>query len=215
MIGVAVIAASPMAGARLEALVAACPGLRLARAPFPTPTGAGDEPRARAEPDVLLLEPGPRAVEAVFRMRSRAVHVPAVVVLGGDDLVPAAFPRLLRAGVRAALPRDASAQEIAACIAAVAAGLIVLHPSVLPLSGTVRRKARGVPGAVSTAPLTPRELEVLAMMAEGMGNRAIAQRLAISTHTVKFHIAAILDKLNARSRTQAVTVGLRLGVLMV
>jgi DNA-binding NarL/FixJ family response regulator len=215
VIGVAVISASPMAGARLEALVAASPGLRLARAPFPTPTVAGDGPRARAEPDVLLLDPGPRAVEAVFRMRSRAGHVSPVVVLGDDDLVPAAFPRLLRAGVRAVMPRDASAHEIAACIAAVAAGLVVLHPSALPFSRTVRRKARGVPAAVATAPLTPRELEVLAMMAEGMGNRAIAQRLAISTHTVKFHVAAILDKLNARSRTQAVTVGLRLGVLMV
>jgi DNA-binding NarL/FixJ family response regulator len=53
------------------------------------------------------------------------------------------------------------------------------------------------------------------MMAEGMGNRAIAQHLGISTHTVKFHIAAILDKLHARSRTEAVTSGLRLGWLMV
>jgi two-component system, NarL family, response regulator YdfI len=53
------------------------------------------------------------------------------------------------------------------------------------------------------------------MMAEGMRNRAIASRLGISTHTVKFHIAAILDKLNARSRTEAVTIGLRQGLLMV
>ncbi len=53
------------------------------------------------------------------------------------------------------------------------------------------------------------------MMADGMSNRAIAQRLGISTHTVKFHIASILDKLNARSRTDAVIIGMRLGLLMV
>ena len=53
------------------------------------------------------------------------------------------------------------------------------------------------------------------MMAEGLGNRVIAQRLGISTHTVKFHIASILDKLSARSRTEAVTTGMRLGMLMV
>jgi len=117
--------------------------------------------------------------------------------------------------VRAILPRDVSAQEIAASIGAVAAGLVVLHPSGMSLTVSGTKGARHVPGGTGTSPLTPRELEVLTMMAEGMGNRAIAQRLGISSHTVKFHIAAILDKLNARSRTEAVTVGLRLGVLMV
>jgi two-component system, NarL family, response regulator YdfI len=63
--------------------------------------------------------------------------------------------------------------------------------------------------------LTPRELEVLTMMAEGLGNRAIARSLGISVHTVKFHVAAVLDKLGARSRAEAVAVGLRRGLLMV
>jgi DNA-binding NarL/FixJ family response regulator len=63
--------------------------------------------------------------------------------------------------------------------------------------------------------LTPRELEVLTMVAEGLGNRAIAKGLGISVHTVKFHVAAVLDKLGARSRAEAVAVGLRRGLLMV
>ena len=82
-------------------------------------------------------------------------------------------------------------------------------------SSFAKATARRGAGEIPTEPLTPRELEILAMMAEGMRNRAIAQRLGISTHTVKFHIAAILDKLNARSRTEAVTIGLRQGLLMV
>jgi DNA-binding NarL/FixJ family response regulator len=137
------------------------------------------------------------------------------VVLLAGDLAPAASVRLLRAGVRAILPRDACAPEIAAGIEAVAEGLIVLHPSAAPISVSQSKRARGARDETGTDPLTPRELEILTMMAEGMGNRTIAQRLGISIHTVKFHIAAILDKLSARSRTEAVTIGLRLGLLMV
>ncbi len=167
-----------------------------------------------AEADVLLMDPGARSAEAILRALPRVARLPPIVLVGGDPS-PAAFGRLLRAGVRAILPRDVSAPEVAAGIEAVVAGLVVLHPSAAPLSGS--RVARGArtPGEAQIDVLTPRELEILAMMAEGMRNRAIAGRLGISTHTVKFHIAAILDKLNARSRTEAVTTGLRQGLLMV
>lgn len=213
MIGVAILASSPMARARLEALVAARPGLRLASRPSPM-AGIGDLAMATfADADVLLMDPGARPAETVLPALSQAPRLPPVVLLAGE-LAPAAFVRLLRAGVRAILPRDASAAEIAAGIEAVAAGLVVLHPSA-PVAVTRAPGARRARDEAGTDPLTPRELEILAMMAEGMGNRAIAQRLGISTHTVKFHIAAILDKLNARSRTEAVTTGLRLGLLMV
>ena len=69
------------------------------------------------------------------------------------------------------------------------------------------------PGGM-TEELTPRETEVLAMLAEGLGNREIASRLGISDHTVKFHISSILDKLNASSRTEAVTLGIRRGLVL-
>lgn len=214
MIGVAVIATSPMARARLEALVAGQRGLRLASSWFPTTITGDHAPAAQAEPDVVMVDPGAEPIEAVLRTLSRGARLPPVVVVGGD-IAAGAVTRLLRAGVRAVLPPDASAQEITASIAAVAAGLVVFHPSGTPLKVGGTRGSRHVASGPRASPLTPRELEVLTMMAEGVGNRTIARRLGISSHTVKFHIAAILDKLNARSRTEAVTVGLRRGLLMV
>ena len=214
MIDVAVLASSPTARARLEALVGAQPGLQLVSPPRPAASSGDHATDAVLEADVLLIDPGARPAETVLRALPRAPRLPPVVLLA-DDLARTAFVRLLRAGVRAMLPRDASALEIAAGIKAVAAGLVVLHPSAAPVSVARAAGARSARDETGTGPLTPRELEILTMMAEGMGNRAIAQRLGISTHTVKFHIASILEKLNARSRTEAVTTGLRLGVLMV
>jgi DNA-binding NarL/FixJ family response regulator len=69
----------------------------------------------------------------------------------------------------------------------------------------------GLVGPTATWTRQAHSRKVLAMIAEGLGNRAIARRLGISSHTVKFHIAAILDKLGARTRTEAVTIGLRRG----
>ena len=66
-----------------------------------------------------------------------------------------------------------------------------------------------------TEPLTPREIEVLGMLAEGHSNKAIAHLLGISDHTVKFHVTSILSKLNAGSRTEAVTLGIRQGVIWI
>jgi DNA-binding NarL/FixJ family response regulator len=214
VIRVAVAASSPLTQARLEALVVALRGLRLVSPPPPVAAARDYAMDAVVEADVLLIDPGARPAETVLRGLSQAPRLPPVVLLAGNDHAVAATGRLLRAGARAILPRDASAPDIAAAIEAVFAGLIVLHPSTAPVSVTRATKAcaRGVAG---TDPLTSRELDILTMMAEGMGNRAIAQRLGISTHTVKFHIGSILDKLDARSRTDAVITGMRLGLLMV
>src|SRR5262245_5784920 len=93
------------------------------------PARAGDPAAGAAvDADVLLIDAGPRPAEAVLRALPPASRLPRVVLLA-DDLARAAFPRLLRLGVRAMLPRDASEDEIAAAVEAVAAGLIVLHPS--------------------------------------------------------------------------------------
>src|SRR6266849_5220073 len=81
-----------------------------------------------------------------------------------------------------------------------------------------RRRARldaGGAAVASGAPLTPREREIVELMADGANNRIIASRLAISRHTVKFHVASILAKLGARSRTEAVALALRRGLLAV
>ena len=110
-----------------------------------------------------------------------------VVTLGGtgDD----------RPGV---LSRDAGADQIDAAIRAVSAGLIVRLPDAMDAGFGAMRETDG------PALLTPRELEVLATLAEGMTNKAIARRLNISLHTVKFHIESLFRKLGARTRTEAV-----------
>jgi two-component system, NarL family, response regulator YdfI len=215
VIRVAVVASSPMTQARLEALVVALPGLRLVSPPSLLAVTRGYAMDAVIEADVVLVDPGSRPAETVLRGLSQAPRLPPVVLLAGSDHAPAASGRLLRAGARAILPLDATAPDIAAAIEAVLAGLIVLHPSTAPISVTRATAARRARDEAGTDPLTPRELEILTMMGEGMSNRAIAQRLGISSHTVKFHIASILDKLNARSRTDAVMIGMRLGLLMV
>ena len=114
----------------------------------------------------------------------------------------------LRSGVRAVLPRHSSATQIVAAIEAAAAGFVVLEPG--DLDGLLVN-----PQPASLAePLTPREVEVLAMLAEGQSNKAIAHRLGISEHTVKFHVTSIMGKLDAGSRTEAVTQGIRQGLIM-
>jgi DNA-binding NarL/FixJ family response regulator len=132
---------------------------------------------------------------------------PPVIVLAPDPQPPW-LGEALRAGVRGVLPRDASLSEIAAAIEAAAAGLVVLHPESVD-AAAVRTTA-----AVATGePLSPREVEVLKLVAEGSSNKAIAWRLKISEHTVKFHLNSILSKMRAGSRTEAVMLGLRRGLI--
>jgi len=96
------------------------------------------------------------------------------------------------------LSRHAGARQIDAAIRAVSAGLIVRSPDATDVGFGAMRETDG------HALLTPRELEVLATLAEGMTNKAIARRLNISLHTVKFHIESLFRKLGARTRTEAV-----------
>jgi two-component system nitrate/nitrite response regulator NarL len=114
-------------------------------------------------------------------------EVRPVVTLGGaEDDVP---------GV---LPRDADASQIDAAIRAVAVGLIVRSPEAKEGGFGAMRETE------AHALLTPREIEVLGALAEGMTNKAIARRLDISLHTVKFHVESLFRKLGARTRTEAV-----------
>ena len=122
---------------------------------------------------------------------------------------------LLRTGVQAILPRQDTRSEIVAAIEAAAAGLVVLQRdtivSLLPLLSSA---PRALPDSSHQA-LSPREIEVLSMLAEGLGNKTIAWRLGISEHTIKFHLSSIFSKLNASSRTEAVTLGIRHGLIMI
>jgi DNA-binding NarL/FixJ family response regulator len=133
---------------------------------------------------------------------------PAIIALSDDPAkLWTSASRAL--GLRAALPLSATAEELAGAVRAVHAGLLVVHPEGLVPSRT------GDTAVASGAPLTSREREIVELMADGANNRIIAARLAISRHTVKFHVASILAKLGARSRTEAVAVALRRGILAV
>jgi DNA-binding NarL/FixJ family response regulator len=76
------------------------------------------------------------------------------------------------------------------------------------------RADSGDPAAQAVGELTAREIEVLRMLAEGLGNKEIASRLGVTDHTIKFHISSILGKLGAASRTEAVTMGVRMGLIL-
>jgi two-component system, NarL family, response regulator YdfI len=119
----------------------------------------------------------------------------------------------LHAGIRAALPGDISPDQLVAALHAASSGLLVLHPShaneALPAGSA---PTRALDELAET--LTRRELEVLQMLASGLSNKEIAARLSISEHTVKFHVAAILGKLGASSRTEAVSLAIRRGLVL-
>jgi DNA-binding NarL/FixJ family response regulator len=115
---------------------------------------------------------------------------------------------LLRAGAQGVLPRGVDSERLSAALRAVASGLAVFEPRLLG-SALVTRVAHS-DGSL----LTPREAEVLRLMAEGLSNKLIAERLKISEHTAKFHVNAILAKLDAETRTEAVVSAARRGLLM-
>jgi two-component system, NarL family, response regulator YdfI len=166
------------------------------------------------QPDVVLVDLGSGATSAWLRDLAGARRRPAIVILT-DDARRVGARGILRSGARAVLPRGATTEEVVAAIEAVAAGLVVLHPDSIDAVAPMASGGDHSRTSIDHQPLTPREIEVLAMMAEGLGNKIIAARLAISEHTVKFHIASIFAKLNAGSRTEAVTIGLRRGAIMI
>ncbi|MEO7144003.1 MAG: response regulator transcription factor [Bryobacteraceae bacterium] len=149
------------------------------------------------EADVILSEELPNGPEP---------HGPApVVVLTDSSLTWRSF----QIGVRAILPREAGPEQIIAALYAAAAGLMVVPAESSSLA---------IPSGASEAEvetLTPREIETLEMLAEGLSNKQIAARLSISEHTAKFHVNSILGKLQAGTRTMAVMRGIRLGLVKV
>jgi NarL family two-component system response regulator YdfI len=211
---VLVAAPSAVVRAGLEALVASSPNLTVVGkvASMEAATQASES----LLPDVVLVEhewddetlvPGLLALGA-------GGHIPAVVVLTENPAVLWAAVAL-RSRVRAILPREATAAEIIASVEGAAAGLVVLHPAIADAALAAFAAAPVAAGAAAPVQLlTPREVEVLHMLAEGLGNKTIARRLGISEHTVKFHVGSIFSKLDASSRTEAVTVGVRQGLIM-
>jgi DNA-binding NarL/FixJ family response regulator len=168
---------------------------------------------AAAEAEVILLHlTGP--TETWPAVLEHLLPIPVVVLL--DDVVDAdRAVRTLDAGARVLLARDATEEEIVAAIDAASVGLIAMSAR---LAGQMLAHRDAHPPSVGPpelAPqLTPRERQVLGMLAEGLPNKIIAARLGISEHTVKTHLTALFDKLGVSTRAEAVARGARLGLLL-
>jgi DNA-binding NarL/FixJ family response regulator len=179
------------------------------------------EGREEADYDVVLTD---RPIETA---------VPAIALVSGEP------PRVWPTNVRAVVPVNVDAATLAAIITVVAAGYALASPpSPVPSLTLARRRARdgwgtaeaqggradeypspfADPGDVadeSANALSLREREVLALLVEGASNKEIARALALSIHTVKFHVAALTEKLGARSRGEAVAIAIRAGLVIV
>ncbi len=155
-------------------------------------------------PEAVLWDVGPES-------RSRALRLPLpdvpTVALISD---PEQAAQVLAAGASGVLLRDASPSRLVEALRATLQGLVVLDEAV---ASAALRPAAPQPDADLAESLTAREREVLALLAEGLSNRLIAERLKISEHTAKFHVNAILGKLGAESRTEALVLATRLGLV--
>jgi DNA-binding NarL/FixJ family response regulator len=210
MTAIVIFSVDPILRRGLEELLRGTPTL--------TVVGVANDPSAllrfidQNHVDAVLADAPPHEHLAEWRIRYDQTAF-VVLVDGGDDENSL---DALYAGAQAILPRSADRSEIVVAIKAVTNGLAVLPRELLatllngssPVDELLDRDDAG------RAPLTPRELEVLAAMADGASNKAIARRLGISFHTAKFHVAAILAKLDADSRTEAVRRAAQLGLVM-
>jgi DNA-binding NarL/FixJ family response regulator len=165
------------------------------------------------QPDVVLFD---GSADEMARLAERLAGTEAGLVALAESR--AGYHLLTDSPLRgwAYLLREAEGPEIAGAIQAAAAGLVALDRSLAPLlRADDPEMDTPLPFALSLAadPLTAREHEVLQLMAQGLPNKVIAARLKISLHTAKFHVASILAKLGASSRTEAVTIGARNGYL--
>lgn len=210
---VLIVAGDPLARAGLAALLAESPDLLVAG----RVSGAGDLAAALQahQPDVVLWEVGWKPEVALVQVAEAPKAAPVVVLVSDAADASGAW----QAGAQGVLRRDASPERIAACLLAVTEGMVVVDSE---YRAALARREPSLPpappqfGGDESTPvedLTPRELEVLRLLAEGLPNKTIAQRLDISEHTVKFHVNALLGKLGVGSRTEAVVRATRLGLI--
>ena len=162
-------------------------------------------------PDVILLDlemPGVDGVAALEKLRSVGSEARTIVFTAydTDDRILGA----LRAGARGYLLKGASRTEIFDAIRTVHAGGSLLQPVVTnKLLQTMSRDER----REETEPLTPREIEVLALLSQGLQNKEISARLFITERTVKFHVSSLMHKLGAENRTETVTIAAQRGLI--
>lgn len=201
MTRVLVVASSAIARAGLDTLLRNTGAVELMGSAADWNEYSGDEP------DVIVMDWDGGADDLPQELAD--LPPSAALLVLADEPNQSWTAEALRSGVRAVLPRHSTRQQLVAGIEAVAAGLVVLQPA--DIDGLLVNPRP----AVLSEPLTPREIEVLGLLAEGQSNKSIAYRMGISEHTVKFHVTSIMAKLNAGSRTEAVTLGIRQGLIWI
>jgi len=155
-------------------------------------------------PDVSLVDlrmPEMDGADAMKAIREQAPSARVVVLTTYDDEED--IQRSLKAGAKAYLLKDAPREDLLACIKAVHEGRTLIPPAI----------AAKMAETIGAPTLSPREIEVLELVAEGKSNKEIAAALSITEGTVKSHLSALLGKLGASDRTQAVTIALKRGLL--
>ena len=194
-----VVAGDPLARAGLAMMLAAQPeGFDVHQ--------AGADPAAsqtQVRPDVVVWDLGLEPDTGLVFL----ADAPPALALVPDE---ASALSAIAAGAGGALGRDATGEAIAAAVAALGHGLSVLDKTFLPALSGAHAESEGEP---LREPLTPREREVLALLAEGLSNKELGTRLSISEHTVKFHVNAVLAKLGVQRRVLAVVRAARLGII--
>jgi DNA-binding NarL/FixJ family response regulator len=160
--------------------------------------------------DVLIVDATQSPAFAYEAIRSLTLETPVLALTGSDDVLPA-----IAAGASGALHRDSPADLVLAAASALHAGLAVFDRSFVERLVPTAPQAQAAQGPATNdrEELTPREQEVLALLAEGLSNKEIASRLDISDHTAKFHVNSILQKMGAQKRVEAVVRAARLGII--
>lgn len=204
-----ILADDPLARAGLAALLSQQAGCQVVGQAAADADLAAEVEAAR--PDAVIWDLGWTPAAGLERLAGQSAALPPVLaLLPGDALASGAALRAWQAGAAGLLFRSAAAAAIVAAAHSLSAGHVVLNRDLADELFLPPAPA----AAPLVEPLTGREMEVLQLLAEGLTNRAIAQQLAISEHTVKFHVNAILGKLDAQSRADAVMRATRLGLIL-
>ena len=158
-------------------------------------------------PDVIVIAAGEAFLAQAFNRRAlQEVFTETPAVLLATEPNAAIVRSAARMRIHSVLSMEVTARQLVAAISATIAGFAVTLPRATGESGEVMR---------ITEDLTTREVEVLRLMARGQTNKQVAAQLKISEHTAKFHVSSVLSKLGARTRTEAVTIGMTRGLVAI
>lgn len=205
MLKLIVVADDPLARAGLALLLASAPQCEVVAQT--SSAQLSDELADFALPDGVVWDLGWELADDLSALDN--CPVPVVALLADE----AGALRVWEVGVRAILLRDVDGDQLATAVQTAVYGLVALDPDIADLLLAPAYETL-LEDDTAVEPLTPRETEVLQLVAEGLTNKAIARQLTISDHTVKFHVNAIMSKLGVQSRTEAVVRATRLGWLL-